>query len=90
MKTKLIAILVTANAAWSAVPALADDCIIANLYCRRAVAPMPQADQGSHAKPAARGTSSVNTHAVGGSGRGKAQAGKREERDSIDAWFRGG
>ncbi|SAK44776.1 hypothetical protein [Caballeronia ptereochthonis] len=93
MKAKLTAILLAANAAWSAIPALADDCGSANMHCQDAVAPVSYSAHGADAmssKGAAHDTPDVGTHAVGGGDAYKTQSGKREQRDSIDAWYRGG
>ncbi|SAL45250.1 hypothetical protein AWB71_02423 [Caballeronia peredens] len=96
MKAKLTAILLAANVAWSAVPALADDCSMAKMHCQGAVAPVSHsahAAQVGHAMSAKDITQDIpdsGTNAVGGGDAYRTQAGKREQRDSIDAWYRGG
>ena len=93
MKAKLTLILLAANAAWSAVPALADDCRTANIHCQGAVAPVAHgapAVQPAAAKDGALSVPDAGDNAVGGGDAYKTQSGKREQRDSIDAWYRGG
>ncbi|BAN27121.1 hypothetical protein [Caballeronia insecticola] len=89
MKAKLTAILLAANAAWSAVPAVADDCSMAKMHCEGKVAPVSHSARATHAM-STTDKIDANTNAVGGSDAYKTQAGKREQRDSIDAWYRGG
>ncbi|SPB15612.1 hypothetical protein NOV72_02832 [Caballeronia novacaledonica] len=84
MKARTINILLVASAALSAVPAFADEC--------GAVAPVSHDARAAHAAHAktAHDAPDAATSAVGGGDAYKTQSGKREERDSIDAWFRGG
>ena len=88
MRAKTISILLAASAALSAVPALADD--------SGKVTPVSHGTTAVHVTHAKNGTHDLHdmpdaaTSAVGGGDAYKTQSGKREERDSIDAWFRGG
>jgi len=85
MRAKTISILLAASAALSAVPAFADD--------SGKVTPVSHgttAVQVTHAKNDTHDMPDAATSAVGGGDAYKTQSGKREERDSIDAWFRGG
>ena len=88
MKAKTIAVLIVASAASLAVPAFADD--------SSTVAPASHAPSAVHAMSAKHDTQNMRdmpdagTGAVGGGDAYKTQSGKREERDSIDAWLRGG
>ena len=83
-----IAVLIVASAASLAVPAFADD--------SSTVAPASHAPSAVHAMSAKHDTQNMRdmpdagTGAVGGGDAYKTQSGKREERDSIDAWLRGG
>lgn len=90
MKAHYIAVLLAANAAWSAVPALADDCGTANMHCQGAVAPVSHSDHATSAKQITHDMPKADTNAVGGDDAYKTQSGKREQPDSIDAWYRGG
>jgi hypothetical protein len=93
MKAKYIAVLMAANAAWSAVPALAQDCGTANMQCQGAVAPVAHsvhAAPAMSAKPVTPDMPKADSNAVGGGDAYKTQSGKREQPDSIDAWYRGG
>ncbi|MDR5781909.1 hypothetical protein QCE63_21140 [Caballeronia sp. LZ065] len=77
MKSQIIIILLTANVAWSAVPALAGDCSTSKRVCRISHA---ERTAGPKASPrAVRGVDAYRTPPI-----------KREQRDSIDAWYRGG
>lgn len=85
MRAKTISILLAASAALSAVPAFADD--------SGKVTPVSHGTTAvhvTHAKSDAHVMPDAATSAVGGGDAYKTQSGKREERDSIDAWFRGG
>jgi hypothetical protein len=88
MRAKTISILLAASAALSAVPAFADD--------SGKVTPVSHGTTAVHMTHAKNDTHDMHdmpdaaTGAVGGGDAYKTQSGKREERDSIDAWFRGG
>ncbi|MDR5822965.1 MULTISPECIES: hypothetical protein [unclassified Caballeronia] len=77
MKPQFIIILLAASVAWSAVPALAGDCSMSKRVCR-----VSHADRFAGAK--------ASPHAVRGVDAHRTQPGKHEQRDSIDAWYRGG
>lgn len=77
MKPRLVIILLAANVAWSAVPALAGDCNASKRVCR-----VSHADRTAGPK--------ASPHAVRGVDASRTPPGKREQRDSIDAWYRGG
>ena len=87
MKAKHLAVLLAANAALFAVPAFADECT-AEMVDRGAGAPASQGTQTLHAMAAKDARHDMPD--VGGADAYKTQSGKREERDSIDAWLRGG
>ncbi|BBU32414.1 hypothetical protein BTHE68_61480 (plasmid) [Burkholderia sp. THE68] len=93
MQAKTIAVLLAASAAFSAIHAFADDCATASMHCRGAVAPVSHDTRAVHAmsaKPITHVVPDAATSAVGGADTYRMQAGKREQRDSIDAWYRGG
>lgn len=68
-------ILLAASVAWSAVPALAGDCSMSKRVCR--VSPADRT-----AGPKVRGVDAYRTQ--------PGKRAQREQRDSIDAWYRGG
>ncbi|MDR5837808.1 hypothetical protein [Caballeronia sp. LZ034LL] len=78
MKPQLIIILLAASVAWSAVPASAGDCSMSKRVCRV-----------SHAErtagPKVRGVDAYRTQPEK-----HEQRAQHEQRDSIDAWYRGG
>lgn len=85
MKAKTIGVLIVASAVSLAVPAFADD--------SGKVTPVSHGTKAVHVTHAKNDTHDVPdaaTSAVGGGDAYKTQSGKREERDSIDASYRGG
>ena len=91
MKAKHLAVLLAAHAALFAAPSFADDCRTANMHCQGAVAPVSHGAHADHAMSAKDVRHDMPD--VGGADAYKTQSGKREnreDRDSIDAWYRGG
>jgi hypothetical protein len=82
MKTHIIVFLLAANVAWSAVPAVASDCGTPGHDCRGALARVSRTIRTGGPK--------APRHTVPGTDATRTQPVKREPRDSIDAWYRGG
>lgn len=89
MKAKAFALILFASAALPAASAFAADCATADMHCQGKVAPVSHATHAVHATSAKEVRH--DTPDVGGGDAYKTQSGKREpQRDSIDAWYRGG